>query len=107
MPSGYEILRQLEGMIFGDENAGKAKMDSKKKGKKWKKSTPTERQGETNNVVWKKKNIFFRFPYWKDNLLRHNLNVIHIEKNMMDNILNTIMDIKGKAKDNLEAYKDL
>lgn len=23
-------------------------------------------------VTWKKRNIFFTFPYWKDNLLRHN-----------------------------------
>jgi hypothetical protein len=45
--------------------------------------------------------------YWKDNLLRYNLDVIYIEKNVMDNILSTILDIKGKIKDNLEARKDL
>jgi len=32
--------------------------------------------------VWKKKSIFFRLPYWKDNLLRHNFDVMHIEKKM-------------------------
>jgi hypothetical protein len=52
-------------------------------------------------VLWKKKNIFFRLPYLKDNLLRHNLDVMHIEKNVMDNILGTLLDIKGKSKDNL------
>jgi hypothetical protein len=45
--------------------------------------------------------------YWKDNLLRHNLDVMHIEKNVMDNILGTILDIKGKTKDNLVARLDL
>jgi hypothetical protein len=55
----------------------------------------------------KKKSIFFRLPYWKDNLLRHNLDVMHIEKNVMDNILGTILDIKGKTKDNLQARQDL
>jgi hypothetical protein len=40
-------------------------------------------------------------------LLRHNLNVMHIEKNVMDNILDTILDIKGKSKDNLQACQDL
>jgi len=55
----------------------------------------------------KKKSIFFRLPYWKDNLLRHNLDVMHIEKNVMDNILGTILDIKGKTKDNHAACKDL
>jgi hypothetical protein len=46
-------------------------------------------------------------PYWKDNLLRHNLDVMHIKKNMMDNILGTIVDIKEKYKDNLQACQDL
>ena len=29
---------------------------------------------------WYKKNIFWELPYWKDLLLRHNLDVMHIEK---------------------------
>jgi hypothetical protein len=33
--------------------------------------------------------------------------VMHIEKNVMDNILGTILDIKGKTKDNLQARQDL
>nr|XP_043608898.1 uncharacterized protein LOC122580743 [Erigeron canadensis] len=36
---------------------------------------------------WKKRSIFFELPYWKDNLLRHNLDVMHIEKNVCDNII--------------------
>ena len=32
---------------------------------------------------------------------------MHIEKNVMNNILGTILDMKGKTKDNLEARKDL
>jgi hypothetical protein len=40
-------------------------------------------------------------------LLRHNLDVMHIEKNVMNNILGTILDIKGKTKDNLQARQDL
>nr|XP_012567360.1 uncharacterized protein LOC105851255 [Cicer arietinum] len=42
-----------------------------------------------------------------DNLLRHNLDVMHIEKNVFDNIFNTVMNIKGKTKDNEKARKDL
>ena len=61
----------------------------------------------TDEKVWKKKSIFFRLSYLKDNLLRHNLDVMHIEKNVMDNILGTLLGIKGKTKDNLVARKDL
>ncbi|KAK4397463.1 hypothetical protein Sango_1582900 [Sesamum angolense] len=46
-------------------------------------------------------------PYWKTHLIRHNLDVMHIEKNIFDNIFNTMMDIKGKTKDNFNAWKDL
>jgi hypothetical protein len=97
VPSGDEILKDLEGMPFGDECAGKARIDREKSQNKRKK----------RNVLWKKKSIFFRLPYWKDNLLRHNLDVMHIEKNVMDNILHTIMDNNDKTKDNFKARLDL
>ncbi|KAL0417098.1 UNVERIFIED_CONTAM: hypothetical protein Slati_3541700 [Sesamum latifolium] len=32
---------------------------------------------------------------------------MYIEKNVFDNIFNTVMDIKGKTKDNLNAHWDL
>lgn len=38
--------------------------------------------------------------YCKDNLLRHNLDVMHIETNNFDNLFNTMMDVEGKIKDN-------
>jgi len=56
---------------------------------------------------WNKKSIFFHLPYWKDLLLRHNLDVMHIEKNICDNILGTIMNIKGKSKDTIKTRLDL
>jgi hypothetical protein len=86
-------------MVFGDDSEGKIKE------KKLKKGQPAE--AATDNVVWKKKSVFFRLSYWKDNLLWHNLDVMHIEKNVMDNILGTILDIKGKTKDDLAAHQDL
>ena len=57
---------------------------------------------------WKKKSIFFKLPYWKDNLIHHNLDVMHIEKNICDNVLWTLLSVDGKGKDNLNArLKDL
>jgi len=56
---------------------------------------------------WTKQSIFWDLPYWKDNLLRHNLDVMHIEKNSFDNVFNTVMDVKGKTKDNHKARLDL
>jgi hypothetical protein len=56
---------------------------------------------------WKKKSIFWQLPYWKDISLRHNLDVMHIEKNICDNIIGTLLDIEGKKKDHAKARLDL
>ncbi|XP_022850555.1 uncharacterized protein LOC111372431 [Olea europaea var. sylvestris] len=40
-------------------------------------------------------------------LLRHNLDVMHIEKNVCESILGTILNVKGKSKDGLNSRKDL
>jgi len=56
---------------------------------------------------WVKQSIFWELSYWKTNLLRHNLNVMHIEKNVFENIFNTVMDVKGKTKDNIKARLDI
>ncbi|XP_004488345.1 uncharacterized protein [Cicer arietinum] len=56
---------------------------------------------------WTKRSIFWDLPYWKDNLLRHNLDVMHIEKNFFDNVFNTVMNVKNKTKDNEKARMDL
>jgi hypothetical protein len=77
VPTGDDILRQLES------------------------------QNPDNDGLPHKKSVFFELPYWKDNLIRHNLDVMHIEKNVLDNIIGTLLDMKGKTKDNLKARKDL
>lgn len=60
-----------------------------------------------NSLNWKKKSVFFQLPYWKDNLIRHNLDVMHVEKNVCDNIIGTLLEIDKKLKDNVKARLDL
>lgn len=40
-------------------------------------------------------------------MLRHNLDFMHIEKNVCENTFGTLLEIEGKSKDNLQARKDL
>ena len=42
-----------------------------------------------------------------NHLLRHNLDVVHIEKNFFDNLMNTILNIQGKTNDILKSKLDL
>nr|GEW57755.1 hypothetical protein [Tanacetum cinerariifolium] len=51
--------------------------------------------------------IKFGKEYWKDNLLCHNLDVIHIEKNVCDSLVGTLMNLDGKTKDHIKARLDL
>ncbi|XP_071912376.1 uncharacterized protein [Coffea arabica] len=56
---------------------------------------------------WKKRSIFFDLPYWKDNVLRHNLDFMHIEKNVCENIWGTLLDTEDKTKDHYNSRRDL
>ncbi|CAH9142220.1 unnamed protein product [Cuscuta epithymum] len=56
---------------------------------------------------WTKQSIFWELPYWKNLLIRHNLDLMHTEKNVFDNIFNTVMGVKGKTKDGLMSRKDI
>jgi len=56
---------------------------------------------------WKGAGGLFCLSYWKYNLLRHNLDFMHIEKNVCENTYGTLLEMEGKSKDNLQARKDL
>ncbi|XP_073047517.1 uncharacterized protein [Primulina eburnea] len=91
--SGGDVLAQvndLEGNILTKDVKRKVKISHENRGDNW-----------------NKKSIFFELPYWSSLLLRHNLDVMHIEKNIFENIVKTIMNTKGKTKDNVQARLDL
>ena len=46
---------------------------------------------------------FFNLPYWSSLLIRHNLDVMHIEKNICKALLGTLLEIAGKTKDTEKA----
>ena len=67
---------------------------------------------EVNGVIcktcgWNKRSIFWEFSYWSSSLIRHNMDVMHIKKNVFENLFNTIMDIEGKTKDNEKARENM
>ncbi|KAI5349930.1 hypothetical protein L3X38_002821 [Prunus dulcis] len=60
-----------------------------------------------DRVCWKKKSIFFDLEYWKYLPVRHALDVMHIEKNVCDSIIGTLLEIPGKNIDGIAARLDL
>ena len=55
---------------------------------------------------WSKRSIFWDLEYWPFLLLKHNLDVMHIEKNALEAFLNTMLQ-NDKSKDMLKARQDL
>ncbi|KAL5551697.1 hypothetical protein UlMin_001873 [Ulmus minor] len=56
---------------------------------------------------WKKKSIFFDLPYWKDLYVRHNLDVMYIEKNVCESLIGTLLNMPGKTKDGEKTRLDM
>jgi hypothetical protein len=65
---------------------------------------PRELIGEPN---WKKVSILYELPYWMNKKLKHNIDVMHVEKNISESTFGTMLGIDGKNKDTDKALMDL
>ena len=65
-----------------------------------------ERQliGEPNRS---KVSILYKLPYWKNKKFKHNIDVMHVEKNISESTYCTLLDIEGRNKDIDKARIDL
>ncbi|CAL1383444.1 unnamed protein product [Linum trigynum] len=91
--SGYDILEQLAYVTARPPGKHPEILDKRKR--------PCE------DLNWVKRSIFFTLPYWRSLKLRNNLDVMHIEKNICDNVVGTLLSIPGKTKDTVKAREDL
>ncbi|CAL9011007.1 unnamed protein product [Prunus brigantina] len=87
--SGDEILEQLNCLDFSP--FGKT----------------VTRTRPSTHLNWTHKSMFFELPYWSKLKWRHNLDVMHVEKNVFDTLVGTILDVEGKTKDTIKARLDL
>ncbi|XP_040938717.1 uncharacterized protein [Gossypium hirsutum] len=121
--SGEDILREVEGVnfIYGkarkrdkeELDEGSVELDVDEGCDLFNNFEELVAEGDEANLInqdetlWKKRSIFFDLPYWRYNLLRHNLDVMHIEKNVCDNVIGTLLNLSRGGKDNIKARKDL
>ncbi|XP_042415312.1 uncharacterized protein LOC122004501 [Zingiber officinale] len=83
--NGLEILNVLKDI---ENEWGKKKMSKDiNNTKKKRKERDGSKKVQKPVQMWKKKSIFFNLPYWSGLLLRHNLDVMHVEKNVCENII--------------------
>jgi hypothetical protein len=61
----------------------------------------------TDEPTWHLKANLHDLSYWSEQNLAHNLDLMHIEKNICDNIVGTLIELEGKNKDTVNARVDL
>ena len=86
--NGEAIFRKVENI---ENKWGRVKVKKhKKRGEK--------KDDDDDRVWWKKKSIFFKLEYWKYLFIRHQLDVMHIEKNIWESIYGTLLNIPERPK---------
>ena len=55
---------------------------------------------------WTKKSIFYELSYWSELELKYNMNVMHREKNVYENLLGTMLRLEKKNHDTEKARFD-
>ncbi|GKA12729.1 hypothetical protein Tco_0692275 [Tanacetum coccineum] len=99
-----------------NNNASENQEDTRGRGGKIQKQkrNTTEEEGSSsqvngqNSVYWKKFNIWYRkLKYWRHNPVPHCIDFMHVEKNVAESIVGTLLHVPGKTKDGLNARLDL
>ena len=98
---GTKILQKTRNInyVYGKKQANTVHVENSKKKDK-------DREAKSK-VTWKKRSIFFYLEYWEFLHVCHVLDVMHIEKNVCESIVGTLLDILGKSKDGLSSRLDL
>ena len=100
-PEPFSGLQIFEEVQFIENSWGKIKKNDRTLGK-------SKRSNVEVVNRWKKMSIWVKeLRYWKYHLVQHNLDVMHIEKNVCESIVGTLLNIPGKSKDGYNARKDL
>ena len=68
---------------------------------------PRHKKKSKDPLCWTHVSIFWELPYWKESRMRHALDVMHIEKNVCDNVFGTILGLERKTKDDANARDTL
>ncbi|KAL8157226.1 hypothetical protein AgCh_002077 [Apium graveolens] len=85
----FQIVQYLQGHVYGKTQR-----------------KPGRKKGDPR-PVWKKLSIFFQLEYWKFLPVRHILDVMHIEKNICEALLGTLLNIPKKTKDKESVRLDM
>lgn len=95
MPTRSKHLAQLSTLTFTFGKTPNPETYGSKKRQRMCTDVPKESRTCATNP-WEKKSIFFSLPFWKHLLIRYNLDLIHMEKCILEKILHTLLGLERK-----------
>ncbi|XP_074374466.1 uncharacterized protein LOC141714869 [Apium graveolens] len=98
--NGQQEFGQPRRTLSGEEVLAEQEQIKFEFGKKMKKAKKVE-------SPWKKKSVFFELEYWKFHHVRHCIDVMHVEKNVCDSLIGTLLNMRHKTKDSAAAHCDM
>ncbi|XP_074356190.1 uncharacterized protein LOC141695880 [Apium graveolens] len=98
--NGQQEFGQPRRTLSGEEVLAEKEQIKFEFGKKMKKAKKVE-------SPWKKKSVFFELEYWKFHHVRHYIDVMHVEKNVCDSLIGTLLNMRHKTKDSAAAHRDM
>ena len=119
LPRGHRLRRNNEFVGLHESNDEPGKFSEKELQAELEKVRPgrqqESRKRKRSDLGSKKDHVpicarrvcLWDLKYWAKLKLRHNLDVMHIEKNICENLIGTILNLEGKTKDTLNARIDL
>ena len=94
---GHDILKDIDNLFSTQQCLANNCAENQKK----------KRKLDGNCCKWAKKSVFFNLPYWPYLKIRHNIDIMHVVKNVTESVISTMFNIKGKSKDTWKSRKDL
>ncbi|CAH1453971.1 unnamed protein product [Lactuca virosa] len=106
---GFETTwgKKIKSKKVGSKKIKSKKGVSKKETPKKEKSKKKKESIDERSKFWHKKSILFELEYWKKLPVRHQLDLMYIQKNVTDSLYWTALDLPHKTKDGLKARQDL
>jgi hypothetical protein len=95
----FRMVKDLKFVLRKGKGGGSKKTN--KEGKN------AENNGNKTLGLFKKRSIFWNLPYWKNLMVHHAIDDMHVEKNVCKALVGTLLDIPSKTKDTLKPWMDL
>ncbi|GJR45615.1 retrovirus-related pol polyprotein from transposon TNT 1-94 [Tanacetum coccineum] len=106
--SKQTLIPMIEEQIYNEvQHIESGKIQKQKRNTTEEEGSSSQVNGQ-NDAYWKKFNIWYqKLRYWRHNSVPHCIDFMHVEKNVAESLVGTLLHVPGKIKDGVNARLDL